>query len=275
MVVEADPIDAFLFDTKAGFCEHYAGAFTFLMRAAGLPARVVTGYQGGEINPIGDYLIVRQADAHAWSEVWLAQRGWVRIDPTAVVAPARVDNGIRAVIPETAIIPGLITVGETEWLRSFRFSWDTVNNQWNQWVLGYNFDRQKRLMAQLGQKDASWQDLTIALMIAAAFVVLLMSALLLMRRVKRRRDPIQAAYEKFCARLARLGVSRQPYEGPSDFSARATRLQPRLAPAIVAICEAYANLRYAPRSGVAGEEFDRLVAEFTSSGARSGRPATD
>ena len=96
-----DPVDEFLFESRRGFCEHYAAAFTVLMRAAGIPARIVTGYQGGDINPLGDYLIVRQRDAHAWSEVWLANRGWVRVDPTAAVSPQRIEQGMEATIPNS------------------------------------------------------------------------------------------------------------------------------------------------------------------------------
>src|SRR5690606_13368344 len=109
------PVDDFLFNTRSGFCEHYASAFAFLMRAAGIPARVVTGYQGGEVNPIGGYLIVRQSEAHAWVEVWLEGRGWVRIDPTAAVSPLRVESGIAAAIPAAEAAP-LLGRGGPEWL---------------------------------------------------------------------------------------------------------------------------------------------------------------
>src|SRR5690606_25782031 len=96
-----DAIDQFLFETRQGFCEHYAAAFTVLMRAAGIPARVVTGYQGGTLNPVGGYVIVRQRDAHAWAEVWLGEKGWVRVDPTAAVAPNRILGGIETALPDT------------------------------------------------------------------------------------------------------------------------------------------------------------------------------
>ena len=261
-----DPMDGFLFDSKAGFCEHYAGAFTFLMRAAGIPARVVTGYQGGEVNPIGRYLMVRQADAHAWSEVWLPERGWVRVDPTAAVSPERIDSGIRSALPESSLIPGLATVEQLEWLRSFRLSWDAVNNEWNQWVIGYNFERQKRLMAQLGQKDASWQDLTVMLMIACAAVVAALSAFLLLRRVRRKRDPAQAAYENFCARLAKLGIERQPFEGPMDFSRRVQTIRPELGPAAAAITAIYVVLRYGDGAGCDHQQLRRMVSAFPSGG---------
>src|SRR5690606_32454560 len=131
------PVDDFLFNTRSGFCEHYASAFTFLMRAAGIPARVVTGYQGGEVNPVGDYMIVRQSEAHAWAEAWIEGRGWVRIDPTAAVSPLRVESGIAAAVPSTDGLP-LALRSNSEWLRQLRFTWDSFANDWNQWVLGYN-----------------------------------------------------------------------------------------------------------------------------------------
>src|ERR1039457_5975328 len=100
-----DSVDEFLFGSKSGFCEHYASSFVFLMRAAGVPARVVTGYQGGDINPVDGYMIVRQSDAHAWAEVWLKGRGWVRFDPTAAASPVRVESGIAAAVPATDPLP--------------------------------------------------------------------------------------------------------------------------------------------------------------------------
>ena len=129
-------VDEFLFETRRGFCEHYASAFVFLMRAAGIPARVVTGYQGGEMNPLSDYLIVRQSEAHAWAEVWQAGEGWVRVDPTAAVSPARIQVGIAAALPAGDPLP-LGVRGNFELLRQLRFTWDAVANSWNQWVLGY------------------------------------------------------------------------------------------------------------------------------------------
>ena len=132
-----NPVDDFLFNTRRGFCEHYASSFVYLMRAAGVPARVVTGYQGGEVNPVGNYLIIRQSDAHAWAEVWLAGRGWVRIDPTAAVSPQRIERGISSALPEGNALPMLARMDSTL-LRKLYLNWDAINNGWNQWVLGYN-----------------------------------------------------------------------------------------------------------------------------------------
>jgi transglutaminase-like putative cysteine protease len=135
--------DEFLFDTRQGFCEHFSNAFAVAMRAAGVPARVVTGYQGGEVNPVDGWLIVRQYDAHAWTEVWLAGRGWVRIDPTAISAPTRIDLNLAAAVPAGDPLPLLMRV-DLAWLRDIRFRWEAVANTWNQWVLGYNPERQRR-----------------------------------------------------------------------------------------------------------------------------------
>src|SRR6185369_380651 len=124
-----------------GFCEHFASAFVFMMRAAGVPARVVTGYQGGEINPVDSTLVVRQSDAHAWTEVWLRGRGWVRVDPTALAAPRRLDRGLADALSDFDGLP-LLMRPELSWLRNVRHRWDALSNTWNQWVLGYNPDRQ-------------------------------------------------------------------------------------------------------------------------------------
>ncbi|MEO8165692.1 MAG: DUF3488 and transglutaminase-like domain-containing protein, partial [Betaproteobacteria bacterium] len=135
-ILNGDAVDQFLFETRSGFCEHYASAFTVLMRVAGIPARVVTGYLGGEINPVDGYLVVRQSDAHAWSEVWLPDEGWVRVDPTAAVSPLRIERGLAAAVP--AFERPLLTRSGFDWLKRTRFAWDAVANSWNQWVLGYN-----------------------------------------------------------------------------------------------------------------------------------------
>jgi transglutaminase-like putative cysteine protease len=126
-------VDEFLFDTLQGFCEHYSSSFVFLMRSAGIPARVVTGYLGGKINSVGNYMIVRQSDAHAWAEVWLKDRGWVRVDPTASVSPERLNSGIAAAVPYSDQLP-MMARTEFEWLRTMRMSMDAMANNWNQWV---------------------------------------------------------------------------------------------------------------------------------------------
>ena len=157
-----DSVDEFLFGTKHGFCEHYASSFVFLMRAAGVPARVVTGYQGGDINPVDGYMIVRQSDAHAWAELWLKGRGWVRFDPTAAASPVRVESGVAAAVPATDPLP-LMTRTTLIWLREVRYNWDALANKWNQLVLGYNPERQREFLTRVGMSEPSWENMAMTL----------------------------------------------------------------------------------------------------------------
>ncbi len=236
-------VDDFLFGTRRGFCEHYAGAFVFLMRAAGVPARVVTGYQGGAMNPLGDYLIVRQSDAHAWAEVWLAGRGWVRIDPTAAVSPDRIESGIAAALPE-AELPFAMTQLNLDWLQRARMSWDMLNNNWNQWVLGYGQEQQRSFLSRFHASLASWQGMAITMGTSLAVLLLGIALWMLWHAPRRGTDPVQAAYRTFCARLARRGISRAPHEGPADFALRAAQQRPDLAAQIGHITQHYIGLRY-------------------------------
>ncbi len=244
----ANPIDEFLFETRRGFCEHYASAFTLLMRSAGIPARVVTGYQGGELNPLGGYLIVRQSDAHAWVELWLDEAGWVRFDPTAAVAPERVEHRIDLDLARNGDAvrfqfdeDGLLARG----LRSTRFALDALNNGWNQWVLSYGPQRQQDLLSRLGLRNTSWRELAWGLLfgIGAALGVL---ALLLLRRVPPKRDPICELYARFRKRLAQQGLMSQPNEGPQTLLMRVEQAQLPSTATARRITELYVELRYAP-----------------------------
>ena len=242
------PIDDFLFNTRSGFCEHYASAFAFLMRAAGIPARVVTGYQGGEVNPIGNYMIVRQSEAHAWAEVWLDDSGWVRVDPTAAVSPQRVESGIAASLPATDPLP-LLVRGDVAWLRNVRFAWDSLANNWNQWVLGYNPDRQFWLLARVGLDRATWQTLAMILIGITGLITTGFAIAMLRRFNRRTRDPVVKIYARFCRKLARRGARRAPSEGPVDFAERAARQLPEAAGPIRTITEMYIKLRYGTLQG--------------------------
>jgi transglutaminase-like putative cysteine protease len=154
-------IDELLFSTRQGFCGHYASAFVDLMRAGGVPARVVTGYQGGEWNPIGHYLTVRQSDAHAWAEIWLPGRGWLRADPTAVVSPQRLSRELLAFEDDPG--EGDRLRGNARWLATVRQAWDAVNAWWQDDVVGFNFARQLKVADWLGFGDRDWQTLAVAL----------------------------------------------------------------------------------------------------------------
>lgn len=261
--LSGDSVDAFLFDSRRGFCEHYAAAFTVLMRGARIPARVVTGYQGGEYNPVGDYYIVRQRDAHAWVEVWLGRRGWVRIDPTAAVSPARVERGIDQALRARALEANRSAAMDNAaqlWGR-LRFAYDAVNNRWNIWVIGYNTRRQQELLDRVGVEIG--QRTMMVAMIAALLMTFSAIALVAMRAARGRMDPVRAGYRRFCTKLARRGVVRASHEGPSHYAQRAAQAQPMLAQQIGRITDLYCRLRYAPSPGAdLQSEFLRAVRRF-------------
>jgi transglutaminase-like putative cysteine protease len=249
-----DPVDEFLFDTRRGFCEHYASAFVALMRAAGIPSRVVVGYLGGELNTAGDYLIVRQSDAHAWAEIWVAERGWVRVDPTGAIAPERIELGLDAVrrleqqglalgsLSNEAVLRAL-ELGWFEFVaRQARWYWDYTNLAWYRWVVDYGKERQERFLASLGLDDISWGRLA-GLLTTGTLLIMLLYALLLWRP-KKSTDPAQAAYLRFCRKLARAGLTRAPHEGARAFAGRAARKRTDLADSISEITNLYEDLRY-------------------------------
>ncbi len=261
----ANPTDGFLFKTRSGFCEHYAAAFTLLMRIAGIPSRVVTGYLGGEYNKLGNYLMVRQAEAHAWSEVWLQGRGWVRVDPTAAVAPERILQEIS--LGDDA--PGSPVSFRIEHggfldstLRRLRMALDALDTRWHIWVLGYDAPRQARFLGWLGLDFL--EPLGIGLIMAAALALLMIAlGFGLLRQRNRRVDPVREFYNLFCRRLAAVGVARAAHEGPEDFARRAARARADLKPAIRRISALYCRLRYSGR-GTAEQlmELRRLVRGF-------------
>jgi transglutaminase-like putative cysteine protease len=236
-----DSVDDFLFETKSGFCEHFSSAFVFLMRAAGVPARVVTGYQGGEVNPVDGYLVVRQSDAHAWAEVWTASEGWIRVDPTAAAVPVRVESGLAAAVPRTDPLP-LLGRADLPWLRALRFNWEALANYWNQWVVGYNVERQREFLSRLGMPSPSWEKLAMALFWIVGLVVAVLSLWLLRRA--HGDDPVTEAWRRFCRKLARRGTARRAAEGPRSFAERAAAEQPHVAADVSEIGELYVRVRY-------------------------------
>jgi transglutaminase-like putative cysteine protease len=249
-------MDEFLFTSRRGFCEHYASAFVFLMRAAGVPARVVVGYQGGELNPVDGFLTVRQSDAHAWAEIWIARQGWIRVDPTAAVAPSRIEQGIAAALPEGEALPMFSRI-DTDWLRQMRNRWEALNNGWNQWVLGYNPERQREVLSRLGFKDPDWRNMTATLAVLCGVALLIISLWTLYQRSTA--DPAQRAWQRYCAILKRLGVTRSEWEGPLEFSARVAHERPELAVLTNEAARYYADLHY----GHGSNEQLRLLQECT------------
>jgi hypothetical protein len=236
-LLERDSIDDFIFNTQRGFCEHFASAFTFLMRAAGIPSRVVTGYQGGYYNRVGDYWVVRQSDAHAWSEVWLKGRGWVRVDPTAAVSPQRVELGSRAAAGESA------RWYQANWMQAVRNQFDLVNRVWNEAIVQFSALRQQSMLTPFGIDKADYGSLMSALIGTSGFL-LLAFAWWVLRAPRVREDPLDVAYRKLRAKMAHAGVTSMPAEGPLTLAERARVLWPGN-PTIAQALVKYVRLRYA------------------------------
>ena len=255
----AHSVDDFLFNTREGFCEHFSSAFVFLMRSAGIPARVVTGYQGGELNPVDNIISVRQSDAHAWAEVLIGRR-WLRVDPTAAAVPGRVESGLARAVPQNAALPIMLRP-ELEWLRGMRDRWEAVAHKWNIWVLGYSPERQRELMSLAGLRDADWRTLTALLFSFLGLMTLILLAWSLRRMA--RPDPVQKAWRTFCQKLAKRGVERAAHEGPRDYAARAARAIPAARVSILRIGALYIGLRYGAQPSSDGAlRLRRLVREL-------------
>jgi hypothetical protein len=236
----------FLFQSRRGFCEHYAASFVFLMRAAGIPARVVTGYQGGEINPIDSTLIIRQSDAHAWAEIWLPNVGWQRVDPTAAIAPSRIEQNLVAALPAGEAAP-LLLRPQFSWLHTLRFRWEALGNTWNQWVIGYNPQRQRELLAKLGLPDADWQQM--AALLSSLCGLLLIGYTAWTMHHRQRIDALQRTWNKLSHKLSRLGLARHTWEGPQAYAKRVSSSIPsshdELVNEVQKIAAIYSQLRYA------------------------------
>ncbi|MDF2074677.1 transglutaminase TgpA family protein [Ectopseudomonas mendocina] len=245
-----DSIDDFLFNTRRGFCAHYAGAMTFVLRAAGIPARVVAGYQGGELNPSGNYIQVRQFDAHAWVEYWQPGQGWRSVDPTFQVAPERIERGLEEALSEEdgflddqPFSP--LRYREKAWLNQLRMSWENLNYDWQRWVLGYQGEQQLQLLQNwFGSLD--WQRLALALALVGTGGVLLgLLALWLLKPWQQRSDPQRQVFRKFERLLARHEMRREAGEGPRSFALRAARQLPEQAAQIEAFARCFEQQRYA------------------------------
>jgi len=258
-------VDEFLFDTKRGYCEHYSSAFVAMMRALGVPARVVTGYQGGERNPVDGFVTVRQSDAHAWSEVWLRGRGWSRVDPTAVVAPARVDPATEAA--RTAELAGNPVFGNADWLRAWRFNWEAVQNTWHQWVLSYSQEHQRALVQMLGLAPR-WESVATVLAVLVGLLLAVMAAVSMRSRAVR--DPLGDTYRQLRDKLRRAGVDAGDDCGPRELSERSQSALPRdAARQAGGLLARYESMRYSRSSeGVAAADIRAL-----RSAVRAFRPA--
>ncbi|HWM67393.1 MAG TPA: DUF3488 and transglutaminase-like domain-containing protein [Steroidobacteraceae bacterium] len=259
-------VDDFIFNTRLGFCGHYASAFVSMMRAAGIPARVVTGYLGGEWNPIGRYFIVRQSDAHSWAEVWLEGRGWTRIDPTAVVEPERLNRGILDLLPNAVSAPARF-VWRQPWLSSLLQRWDAINTWWNDRVVKFSYDDQLRLLERLGFTSPGAQELGWAFGAGLVGWLLWIAWHVGRSGTRVRPDRLARSYMALCRKLDRAGLTRQTHQGPIAFAGDLLQQRPDLEP-VHSLLQRYSELRYGrPEPGAAAKvrDFERAVSRLTVS----------
>ena len=252
----SNPVDRFLFDTRRGFCEHYASAFSVMMRSVGIPARVVLGYQGGEVNPLGGHLIVRQSDAHAWTEIWIDNLGWWRVDPTAAVAPERVDIGAGE-----AALDG---IGEawgfsapSRWVYQVSMAWDAVNAKWNEWVLGYGPDTQNAFMQWLGMHEPTWRKMMLTLVILVIGLIMVISVLLMLRYRPPQKDEVALLYARY---VKKTGMEPRTGETARVFALRVRDAGVMQDDTVETITAAYMDARY----GDDEEAADRLHEEVSA-----------
>jgi hypothetical protein len=272
---EYDGLEEFLFRRRVGFCEHYAASFATLMRLAGIPARVVVGYLGGEYNDLGHFVLVRQADTHAWCEVWFPEKGWTRVDPTAAVAPGRASLDFTSFL-ETRIASGQMGARQNtliaQLLRSgvftnVRFIWQTLSYEWDTRLVAFDADVQDVLLTSMGIASRGTIFLVVEILLVAIALLAIYFAWMQLRS-RSRVDRVKALYEYFCRKIARLGVRRDPCEGPLDFARRAAQSLPNESSRIRQIADTYVLLRYAPQP--APGMLDRFAKEVNAFGARTG-----
>jgi transglutaminase-like putative cysteine protease len=243
-----DSVDEFLFDTRRGFCGHYASAFAALIRAAGIPARVVTGYQGGTFNRFDDDWIVRQSDAHAWDEVWIEGSGWLRVDPTSAVDPRRVDGSLREA-------PGADERSQSRWQRrtvwfaDARLRFDALRELWRESFLLFDQDSQQQVLAWLDIPEPDGRKLAGVLSVGLLLVFSWLTWQVRREVDPPRKDPLLRAYARLCDKLAAAGVPRHPHEGAEDYSTRVAQRRPDLGPAVTSLCRRYSQLRYSAAGG--------------------------
>ncbi|MDH3831590.1 MAG: DUF3488 and transglutaminase-like domain-containing protein [Gammaproteobacteria bacterium] len=272
---ELHAMDEFLFESRRGFCEHYASAFTVMMRAAGVPARVVAGYLGGEINPVNRTVIVHQFDAHAWAEVWLQGQGWVRVDPTAAVSPERIEWGLEAAMQaEGSFLSeaplSALRYRNIPFLNLLRLRYDALTYRWQSWIVGFNSERQFNLLRDIFG-NINTQVIATVLLGSWVLVLVPVSISLFRKRATRQVSRPDKFYLKFCERLARLGLVRSAGETPGQFFLRAEAALPAYAGQMRDITSLYNQLAYAGTADGEGADagtldtFSRAVKRFRPS----------
>ena len=244
--LDGDTIDDFLFNSRRGFCEHFAGSFVYLMRAGGVPARIVVGYQGGEYNRLGNYVAVHQFDAHAWSEVWLEGQGWVRVDPTSVVSPERIENGLESAVEDEFLADiglSLMKFRSSLVITELRLQLSAISHYWDAWVVGYSPSFQMSMLSRyLGELNRQTMGM---ILMSTFFGMLGVTALiLLLRRSQHKLAPADREYLKFCRYLANQGLARSPGEGPISYAGRVVASRPDLANSVNAVTDAYIRANF-------------------------------
>jgi protein-glutamine gamma-glutamyltransferase len=257
-------VDQFLFESRIGYCEHFASSFAFLMRAAGIPARIVTGYQGGYWNRSGNYLVVRNSDAHAWTEVWLQGLGWVRTDPTSAVAPERILLGNNA-----DALPAAARWYHDSWASGLFDRVDSVSRWWRQRIVDFDALKQQQLLVPFGVEKSELRHLVIALATAGTIALVLGAWWAMRGQIRRVRDPLLRAWKRFGSTLAGAGVERRTDEGPSDFSQRAARALPHHAGSILGLGKEFVRLRYNPGAAEERDARESLIRSLRRFRARA------
>ncbi len=246
-LLEDDRVDEFLFETREGFCEHYASSFAFLMRAVGIPARVVVGYQGAQYNR--DYLMVYQYNAHAWNEVWLEGEGWVRFDPTGAVSPTRIEEGVEAALQddpafmEEVLLEGL---GRFNWFNALRLRLDAIEYEWNRRVVSYDSEEQIEFFEDLFG-DITQQKVALLLLVLGSVVIVAVGFTIIRLEPRRQREPVVRLYQSVSSELARVGLERQCGEGPLSYRDRVIAARPELDEVMSELTRLYVAVSYATK----------------------------
>ena len=260
-IKEEDPINTFLFESRYGFCSHYATAFVYLLRVADIPARVVTGYQGGELNEAGGFLEIRQANAHAWAEVWLPNKGWTRFDPTAAIAPERIEQDVNIDLQlATGLVnfmPNNINASKAfSWMKKARQLWGSVDYSWQRWVINYTSENQSKFLSSLGIND--FKSMAYSLVSTIGLITLVL-AWFILKSKKTNVDKELLVYQLFCKKLAKAGTYKGKGETAQDFSRRIQKQYPELAGKIISITSVFIKIRY--QKELAEEDFVLLEKE--------------
>ncbi len=277
----ANPIDTFLFESKRGYCEHYAVALAFLLRAVDVPTRLVGGYLGGELNKFGNLIIVRQSDAHVWDEVWESGTGWTRVDPTAVVSPERISGDLKRAQSLDDLSGQRFSryFGPfSQYIDDITYGWEAITTAWSAWFYAYSYDQQKAFLKKIGIRWGYIANSVIAL----AFILIMFSGIVAgyivigAKRIGQKSDIVGRNYQKFCQRLSRIGIVKAPNQGAETFARQVENIRPDLKPRVSEITRLYVRMRFSPEGE--GEstkrQFVALIRAFKP-GRQSGKSPSE